>query len=317
VAEVAELGGTGGPITKEQAEKFKQNLAELVRQGAASVPAIREFLDRMIEFDYAKVSGGDQLGYASLRASLIETLEQIGGPEAQSAMLHAIQTTASPSEMLELAKNLELEAPGQYRDQMLNAARETLAMASANQLGTNLELGPAFRILQNYGEANTIADAAKNDPGNFGNALAMANLPDGQGLPALIQMAQNSSPGASGQTIATEMIAQLAGQNSQALETLMQMAQKGQIPNNVWTRLAPILGGDQYQAGSSTGQNPGGDPVAAGNQNYAVVNGATTPDQINQRLALIDQFLGVVAGDSAAAKALQNERGLLSAKLGK
>ena len=203
-------------------------------------------------------------------------------------------------------------------DEILKAARESLEMASANQLGENVEVGPVFRVLQNYGEANTAANAARNEQNEkVNNAIAMANLPDGQGLPSLIQMAENSSPDAAGKTIATEMIAQLAGQNSQAVETLLQMAQKGQIANNVWVKLAPILGGDQYQNGNSTAANSSGDAAASGGQNYSIVNGATTPDQINQRIALIDKFLGVVSDDSSAAAALQRERGMLSGKLGK
>src|SRR5438552_3004746 len=66
--ELTALSGTHGPITKEQAEKFKQNLAELVRQGAGSVPAIREFLDKNLNADYVEASGGDRLGCSSLGA---------------------------------------------------------------------------------------------------------------------------------------------------------------------------------------------------------------------------------------------------------
>jgi len=281
MAELAEIG-TRGPIAREQAETFKKNLQELVRQGAASVPAIREFLAKNLDTYYAGVGGGEELGYSSFRASLFDALKQIGGPEAQAAMLEAIQTTALPAELLELAKNLDQEAPGQYRGQILNAAQTALKMATANQLGSDVELGPAFRILQNYGEANTTADLAKHDPSSFYNAIAMANLPDAQGLPSLIQMAQ-----------------------------------KGQIRNNVWEKLAPILGGEQYQLGGASGPAPGGDPAAAGNANYSIVNGATTPDQINQRIVLIDKFLTLVSADSAAAASLQHQRGILIGKLGK
>jgi hypothetical protein len=318
MAELVELSESRGPITKEQAERFKQNLEELVRQGAASVPAIREFLQKNVDTDFANIAGADQLSYSSFRASLFDTLKQIGGLESQAAMVEALQTTALPAELLELAKDLDQAAPGLYRSQILKAAHQALDMAAAHQLGPDVELGPAFRILQSYGEANTTADLAKNDPSSFYNAIAMANLPDAQGLPSLIQMASReagSGPDPSQQIIATEMIAQLASQNSQALETLVQMAQKGQIRNSVWEKLAPILGGDQYQLGGSATQNSGGEEGAAANQKYAVINSATTPDQINQRIALIDKFLGLVSVDSAAAAALQHQRGILSGKL--
>jgi hypothetical protein len=45
VNEMWEICGIHGPVTQEQAEKFKQHLEELIRGGAASVAAIREFLE--------------------------------------------------------------------------------------------------------------------------------------------------------------------------------------------------------------------------------------------------------------------------------
>lgn len=314
VAELLEISAIDGPITADKAEKFKHNLEELIKQGAASVPAIRELLEKKIEYDYAAVSGGEQMGYASLRASLIDALKQIGGPDAQEAMVQVLQTSALPSELLAIANNLDQDAPGQYRDQILNAARESLAIAATNQYA-NVELGPAFRILQNYGAANTTADAVKNEPANFNNAINLANMPEGQGLAALVQMAENSSS-ASGQTIATEMIAQMAGQNSKAVDALLQMAQNGQISNGTWEKLAPILGGDQFQIPNSP-QNSSADPNASQNPGITVINNVATSDDINQRIALIDKFLGLVPSDSAAANSLRNQRTLLTGKLGK
>jgi hypothetical protein len=212
-----------------------------------------------------------------------------------------------PAELLALANGLEQEAPGQYREQILAGAQEVVNMASANQLGTNIEVGPAFRMLQNYSAANTTADAANNDPLQFYNAVALANMPDGQGLSSLLQMAKTSG---GSQTVATEMIAQLAGQNSQALDALAQMAQSGGISQDVWVKLAPILGGDQYQIGDAKNSQ-----LAAGGQNFAIVNGALTPDQINQRISMIDKFLGMVPDDSAAAAALQHQKGILNGRL--
>lgn len=313
IAEILEISSTEGPITADKAEKFKRNLEELIKQGAGSVPAIRELLDKKLEYDFADVSGGEQMGYASLRASLIDALRQIGGPEAQEAMVQVLQSSALPSELLAIANNLDQDAPGQYRDQILNAARESLAIAATNQYA-NIELGPAFRILQNYGAANSTADAAKNEPANFNNAINLANMPEGQGLAALVQLAENPSS-ASGQTIATEMIAQMAGQNSKAVDALFQMAQNGQISNGTWEKLAPILGGDQFQIGSSP-QNSS-DPNAPQNPGFTIVNNTTTPDQINQRIALIDKFLNVVPSDSAAANSLRNQRNILNEKLGR
>jgi hypothetical protein len=241
---------------------------------------------------------------------MIDALKQIGGTEAQDAMLQVLQTSAVPGELLQLANNLDTQAPGIYREQILRAAREALEMAAANQLGTNAELGPAYRILNAFGEAGTAESTAERDPATFFNALSIASLPDAQGLPDLVKMAGASNPEASGKILATEMIAQLAAQSSQAVDALADMAQKNQISNRVWTRLAPILGGDEYQLSSDTTTGASGD-----SRTYSVVNTANTPDQITQRIELIEHFLTMVQPDTSAAFALQRQRDILAVRL--
>lgn len=300
VAELTNIGANGH-VTPEQAARFKQDLQELIQRGAVSVSAIQEFLQKNTDISYKDVAGGDQLGFATLRTSFIDALKQIGGPEADTAMLATLQTTAAPSELLQLATALNQDAPGQYRAQVMDAVQATLKLAAAGQLGTNVELAPLLRLSQTYGTGSSISDASKNDPGQFYNAVQLANMPNGQGLPSLVQMAQNSSGGS--QLMATEMIAQMAGQNSDALNTLAQMVEDGKIPPSDWVHIAPLLGGDQYQI------DPSG-------QSYSVVAGATTPDQINQRIWLIDTFMTYVPDGSGAYKALTQERTVLSAKLG-
>jgi len=298
IAELALIGDDGAAVTPAQAAKFRKDLAELVRRGAASVPAIQDFLGQFTDIQYAGINGGQQLGYASLRLSLIDALRQIGGPMAEAALLQTVQTTADPTELLALAKDLSQIAPGQYDDQIISGAQQTLQMAAAGQLGTNTAVGPAFRTLQTYNGDGTPEDAANKNPQQFDSAVQLANLPNGQGLPALVQMAQNSS--GSAQTVATEMIAQLAGQNSDALDTLTQMAQNGQISQSAWVQLAPILAGNQYQ-------------IDASGQNYTVVNSATTPGIISQHVAMIDSLMDLVPPGTAAAKSLQQELNNLGA----
>lgn len=138
-------------VTHEQAEQFKESLTELVRQGAASVPAIQDYLDKNVDSNYGNVKGAEELGYSSLRHALVDTLKQIGGPEAEGSMLHVLQTTAEPNEVAELGKDLEQMSPGQHRDEVMQAAKEALDMAYNGQLGANIERGPLFRLFQMYG----------------------------------------------------------------------------------------------------------------------------------------------------------------------
>jgi hypothetical protein len=121
-------------LTPEQAAQWKESMTKLVREGAGSVPAIREFLDRNVDMSLNSVPGGDQLGQASLRTALFDALQQIGGPEAQGLMVDTMKTSAVPSELAMLARMLEQQAPEQYRQTAIQAARDLLAEASQGKL---------------------------------------------------------------------------------------------------------------------------------------------------------------------------------------
>jgi hypothetical protein len=151
VADIVSVASLTNEVTAADAAKFHAGLTELVRQGAASVPAIQDYLDKNLDSNYGNVKGADQLGYSSLRHALLDTLKQIGGPESEGAMLHVLQSTAEPNEVGELARDLEQQAPGQYRDQILQAAKEALDMAYSGQLGEEVERGPLLRVFTMLG----------------------------------------------------------------------------------------------------------------------------------------------------------------------
>ncbi|MDB6058035.1 MAG: hypothetical protein JWO95_1879 [Verrucomicrobiales bacterium] len=150
VADIVSVASLTNEVTAEDAKKFHEGLTELVRQGAASIPAIQEYLDKNLDSNYREVKGADELGYSSLRHALLDTIKQIGGPEGEGAMVHVLETTAEPNEVHELASNLEAQAPGRYRDQILQAAREALALAESGK--ADIEQGPLHRVFQTYGE---------------------------------------------------------------------------------------------------------------------------------------------------------------------
>src|SRR5215471_7813042 len=137
VAGLTNLDFSRGPITKEQAEQWKQGLQGLIAQGNAAVPAIREFLEQNQELNFGAIAGGEQLGQSSLRSALINGLAQIGGPEAMSVLAQTLQATTLPSEIAQLAQVLEQQSPGQYRQETLSAINEVLAMAGKGQLPAN------------------------------------------------------------------------------------------------------------------------------------------------------------------------------------
>ena len=307
------------PLTRERASEIKQSIAQIISQGPAAIPAIAQFLEKSQDLSFADSNGHSLVGYDSLRAALFDSLRQIGGAEAESVLLTVLRTTADPVEVSLLARTLDAQAPGQYRSEVLNATRETLDQIIAGQLSVG-DVGPLFQVLQSYGDASVLADLQRTQPrwANYAT-MALAGLPDGQGIPALVQLAQ----GPTGDRFALQMLAQVAGTNPDAGVALVEQARLNQIPDRAWPQIATGLAGDQYQL-----QRPIADPsspnqlipgsksyhIPANNQNFfsAPITADLPADEIARRQELIGQLLALARG-SVASQALQNARAQLSA----
>ncbi len=311
VANLAQLDVTHGSVGKEQAEQWKQGYQTLLAQGAAAVPAIRQFLEQNQELNFSAVSGGDLLGQPSLRTALINALQQIGGPDTTAVMLDTLRSTTLPSEVALLAKDLEQQAPGQYRQEVISAASEVLALAAKGQLN-NWDVGPLFQMLQNYGDAST-ASVLQQFQSNWKSysMISLAGLQGGQGVSALVSEAQDP---AGGREFAYEMLAQVAAQYPDAASALLEQARQNQIPDAMWRKIAIGLSGDQFQVGAPPSLGPGSTAVAgqktyhveAGNQNFysLPVTVLASPDELAQRRAFINQLLAATS-NPAAVQALQ------------
>src|SRR5439155_16428358 len=224
VAGLTNLDFSRGPITKEQADQWKQSLQGLIGQGSAAVPAIRGFLEQNQELNFAAIGGGDQLGQSSLRSAMINALAQIGGPEANSVMLQTLQATTLPSEIAQLAQILEQQAPGQYRQEALSAINEVLGMAGKGQLPAGWDVGPLFKVLQNYGDAGTASVLDQLQPQwRYYATLTLAGLQQGAGVPILVHEVQAPAAG-SKRDFAYQMLAQVAGQYPDATTALLDQA---------------------------------------------------------------------------------------------
>ncbi|MGH7979413.1 MAG: hypothetical protein ACREE6_08555, partial [Limisphaerales bacterium] len=77
----------------------------------------------------------------------------------------------------------------------------------------------------------------------------------------------------------------------------------GQISQNEWLQIAPILGGAQYQL------NPAGD-------DYTVANPTLSQDQIGQRIQMLNTFMNFVQPGTGSYKALQQQITTLGAQMG-
>src|SRR5260370_24043955 len=148
------------PQTPEQVAAWKQDLRQLVQQGAAAVPAIQEFLEKNVDLGFGS-NGVQSLGYGSARYALFDALAQIGGPEAVGALTGTLQTTADPRAIALLAKDLEQMAPAQHRQARLEATRQALTMAGEGKLA-DADVGPLFEVLYKYGGAGIVSDLEQN-----------------------------------------------------------------------------------------------------------------------------------------------------------
>ena len=315
-----------GPITPEQSQAWKQDYEKLIKTGAESVPAIREFLAQNLDVDFKSLPNGDQLGASSMRLAMFDALRQIGGPDAQALSAEVMQTTASPGEIALLAANLDAMAPEQYRDAALTAARVALANAALNP--SQVDVGPLFQVLEKYGGANALADfQAAASKWNYYAPIALTELPNGGGVPLLAQMAQNANGTFdTSSKFALTMLAQLAPQNPDAASVLVDQLKNVQPSSRIWTDIASALGGEQtfYSNGGSlnTAVPPSNATglktwhMAEADQNFQSVNVSAnwTPQQIQNQLNLIDQ---IVVANPAATQTLAPTRTALAARLNK
>jgi len=315
-----------GSVTGENATVWMRAFEELVRGGTASVPALAQLLDSYQDQHFDKATMAT-LGYESIRVAAFEALALIGGPEAIGVLGDMLQTTASPREIAWLAVMLEDLAPDQYRAQAVEAARESLAMAVEQQL-QGFDVAPLFEVLQRYGGTGIIGDLQNSAASwSYYATLTLGKLPDGAGVPSLIELAQVRPDGQSGtaRLQALQMLAQLATENPDARTALLQQAQANQIPANLWPYLARPLAGDRAQVLDSVFNenlptlveaSTGRSHIAYNNQNffYAPADGQLTAEQVGQQLALVEE-LAAATSDPDAQRVLEQARLLLNQRL--
>ncbi len=298
VTSLAALDPKKGSITKEQAAEWKEKFKALVAQGKDAVPAIREFLERNVELSYA--NSGASLGYNSLRASMIDALAQIGGPDATAALLGTLNTTALPSEIQQLARALDQIAPGQYSQDILNAARQTLELAMSGGLGKE-DAGPLFDLIQKASASGTLDPATLADLQKAAQnykwypVITLANMPGDAGIDTLINMSKDPNAPS---TVA-EVLGEKAWDNPKALSALEDLVRNNRITASQWQQIIALMSGDQYLFGDAkTDPTPPPQPqdcqyfhIEWNNQNFSRCHNPNF--QPDKGIAALNQMLGV------------------------
>ena len=324
VATLARIDLTG--ITPEKAAAWKQTWQQLTEQGSSAVPAIREFLDRQENLNFESIAdGATLLGHPTLRLALLAALHRLGGAEATAALAQTLRTTTDPREIAALAHHLEAAAPGQYVPAVLDAARHSLALAAEGKL-EGQDTGPLFGVFQHWGGTNVLTDLTNALPQwKYYAGITLANLPDGGGVPALVQLASDPEVAKATQGVVLQMLAQIAARYPAARTALVEQARASQIPEPTWVEVASVLGGHSFQIGNPSADaipsSPGGGNVkryhlAFGNQNfYSAQNAVSLPaGEINERLAIVDQLLATTS-NAIAGEVLGKARAALLSRL--
>lgn len=322
---MAMMRDTDGLDASEKAARWQSGLQSLVAKGSASVPAILKFLQANQDAQFAPDLAG-QLGYANARSGFVEALRQIGGPEAIAAMGNTLETAMSPREMAVLAHHLEESAPGQYRDTALRAAQELLGRATSSE-GSTVDVGPLFEVMGHYGNAAT-AQELESAAGQwkYYALSAMAQMPDGAGLPSLLKLAEDKASGGA-RLQALQTLTEMAPHQPAAREFLVAQLGNGNIPADYWSYLKTALVGNQYFPTDAVLTAYPNVPdwseiqtvhIHVGNQNlYSIpTNASQTQEGIQAHLALVDQLLGF-ATDASIKANLQEARQTLQNRFDK
>ncbi len=320
VTGLKQLSGTNAVLTAETVGAWRTNFTALVQAGSSAIPALRAFLDQKVDYPFNR-EVWQQTGYSSARLAALDALRQIGGPDAIGAMESMLATTQTPKEIAVLARDLEEASPGQYRQQALEAARAGLAAALASKDPT-VDVAPLFEVFQHYGDASSISELERAmGQWKYYATIALANLPDNAGVPAILRLADPAS-GSGDRVVPLQMVAQLAASNPDARQFLAAQVANKSIPPNLWPYLTGPLSGDQYYPVDSaitpypqlqSWSDLKTTHLSYGNQNLYTLPGEQnlTAEGINQRLALVDELLRS-APDPAAQQALQRARDTLA-----
>ena len=306
-------------VTPEMAAWWRGQLAALKKAGPDGVAAIREFLAQNQDLSFDRIPSKAKPGFPSLRTALIDALGDLGGPAAVETALEVLRTTALPAEIGQLAQTLEKLAPDQYHREFLDAARAVLAQAQAGQL-PGYDVGSLFQILSQYGGADAAADLKKAGNWKFYSAIALGNLPDATGLPALIELARDDNP--QNALAAWPIVAEFAAKSDQANAALLEAARDGTLAAEAWGRVALALGGYEFHIAAAPAtlsadislRDSHGWHYFGLEQNFsAVINVAALSNaEISARIGLIDQLATLNPPSEAKNSLLSGRERLLN-----
>lgn len=150
VKSLSEVNAQPGQLTPKKAGEWKHELEQLVEQGTAAVPPLQEFFQTHADIRFDSGSVSNLLEEPTLRIAFIEVLFNVPSPDNVNLQEQILRNTTDPDEVALLARQLELQEPGKYRDLIVLTARVALDQARTGQW-PGRDAGPLVKILDQYG----------------------------------------------------------------------------------------------------------------------------------------------------------------------
>ena len=224
VAQLAALQPTGSRAQRQALALLEQ----LAQMGPPALPAIREFLASGKDVVYDANGKGprdvkflaEALLPVTLRMALFQVVSQVGGADAEQILAESMGRSGRGLEVALLTQLLETLAPGKYRDNALNAARELLAR---NTVGADRrERDYLFDVLKRFNDASYVgaaeAQLVQADGKVDRSALKyLQNTLGDQSLPLAAQLYQDARvSGSDGKEPLARLALAFVGANPQA-----------------------------------------------------------------------------------------------------
>lgn len=283
ISELQDLNWDAGSVQNPLTAEILRNLRA---QGADALVPIRDFL-------LDNQGSGD--APAELRQALLDVLLSLGVPEVEDVALELLAAAPSAGEVWRLGDWLNTSRPGKHTAAVRVAAE--LALIEADSAGV---LPPEiFELLGRVGNVNTavvLAEAPRRHQAYA--SLALAKIEDDSGLPVLEQHARQFETGRDTiqGRLALQLLAQRAPSSPSAAAALIDLAQQGVIPHDLWPYLLDIVAGNWelslfeppsgYLVGSHTYYSPEGDQVI-----YRTIPPPGAGDAMqSERLYLLDRL---------------------------
>jgi hypothetical protein len=320
-----------GSVSRERVNEIRRTLRTLTQRGEEGTAAIEDLQRRLQngELDESAGSGVDDDSSTTVAGDAGRGPD--ADPDGVGPLLERLAGTEDPMEIAMLAQELEEKAPGSYRQEVLDAARQALQTAAKVPPEERVDVSPVFETLQAYGGDGAVKDLERDTTWRQYSLMALAGMPDGEGIPSLLASANDPRiPVDQRPQLAFQMLAQAASDYPEAGAALLDLARTGQIPERAWKSLGSALEGmhlkfplslfDETTAGGDGAV--GGAPRVGGFENdtldirydLRLVTPTWSQEQLDRQIDLLDQLIDATGSPDGKQALGEARTSLLNAR---